>query len=310
MRRSVVLGIVLAFGVLSLAVHAVQQPPAAPSADALQVDKVRDNLYVLRGGGGNTAALVMANGVLLVDTKLSGWGQPLVTKLKTLTDKPITTIINTHTHFDHVNGNVELPGTLEIVTHANTKTYMEQANPVTGLQTGQQRNIFKEAGGKGMPTRTFTDKLTLGRGAEQVDLYYHGRAHTGGDAWVVFPSLRVMHSGDAFAGKNLPIMDANNGGSGVAYPDTIAAAAANAKKVNVETIITGHAATTMTVADLEEFARFTREFVRTVQEGKKAGKTVDDIAAAWAVPSQFAGYGMTPPARVKSYVQVVYDETK
>lgn len=310
MRRAVVLGMVVVFGAFSLAVQAFQQPPVTPSAEALQVDKLRDNLYVLRGGGGNTAALIMANGVLLVDTKLSGWGQPLLTKLKTLTDKPITTIINTHTHFDHVNGNVELPGKLEIVTHANTKTYMDQANPVTGLQTGQQRNIFKEAGGKGMPTRTFTDKLTLGRGADQVDLYYHGRAHTGGDAWIVFPMLRVMHTGDAFAGKNLPIMDANNGGSGIAYPDTIAAAAANGKKLNVETVITGHAATTMTVADLEEFSRFMRAFVVTVQEGKKAGKTVDDIAAAWKTPDQFTGYGMTPPARVKSYVQVVFDETK
>ena len=309
MRRTLVLGIVVAFGVLSLAVQAVQQRPA-PSAGALQVDKLKDNLYVLRGAGGNTAAFIMSNGVLLVDTKLSGWGQPLMAKLKTLTDKPITTIVNTHTHFDHVNGNVELPANLEIVTHANTKTYMDQANPVTGLQTGQQKNIFKEAGGKGMPTRTFTDRLTLGKGADQVDLYYHGRAHTGGDAWVVFPALRVMHSGDAFASKSLPIMDANNGGSGVAYPDTIAAGAANAKKLNIETIITGHSPTTMTVADLEEFARFTREFVRTVQEGKKAGKTADEIAAAWKTPAQFTGYGMTPPARVKSYAQVIFDETK
>jgi glyoxylase-like metal-dependent hydrolase (beta-lactamase superfamily II) len=310
MRRAIVLGTLLVFGTLSMAIQAVQQLPAAPSADALQVDKVRDTLYVLRGGGGNTAVLVMANGVLLVDTKLSGWGQPLVTKIKTLTDKPITTIINTHTHFDHVNGNVELPGKLEIVTHANTKRYMDEANPVLGIQTGPQTNIFKAAGGKGMPTRTFTDKLTLGRGADQVDLYYHGRAHTGGDAWVVFPSLRVMHGGDAFAGKNLPIMDANNGGSGVAYPDTIAAAAANARTINVETVITGHAATTMTVADLEEFSRFMREFVRTVQEGKKAGRTADAIAAAWKTPDQFRGYGMTPPERVRTYVQVVFDETK
>jgi glyoxylase-like metal-dependent hydrolase (beta-lactamase superfamily II) len=305
-----VLGILVVFGTLPLAVQAVQQAPPTPSADALMVDKLKDNLYVLRGGGGNTAAFITANGVVLVDTKLSGWGQPLVTKIKTFTDKPITTIINTHTHFDHVNGNVELPGKLEIVTHANTKTYMDQANPVTGLQTGQQKNIFKEAGGKGMPTRTFTDTLSLGQGADRIDLYYHGRAHTGGDAWVVFPTLRVMHSGDAFAGKNLPIMDANNGGSGVAYPDTIAAAAANAKKLNVDTIITGHAATTMTVADLEEFSRFTREFVRTVQEGKKAGRTADDIANAWKTPAQFTGYGTTPPARVKSYVEVILGETK
>ena len=70
---------------------------------------MKDNLYVLRGGGGNTAAFVTANGVVIVDTKNPGWGQPLLDKLKTLTDKPVTTIINTHTHYDHVSGNVDFP---------------------------------------------------------------------------------------------------------------------------------------------------------------------------------------------------------
>ena len=57
--------------------------------------------------------------------------------------------------------------------------------------------------------------MTLGSGADRIDLYYFGRGHTNGDAMVVFPALRVMHMGDLFPGKQLPIMDANNGGSGV-----------------------------------------------------------------------------------------------
>ena len=69
-------------------------------------------------------------------------------------------VINTHTHCDHVSGNVEFPATVEVVAHENTKTYMEQANPVYGLQTGPQPNIFKENGGKGMPKRTFKDTMT------------------------------------------------------------------------------------------------------------------------------------------------------
>jgi glyoxylase-like metal-dependent hydrolase (beta-lactamase superfamily II) len=104
-----------------MAVGAAQQQEAAgrsgrtggpPSANALQVETLSDKLFVLRGGGGsgNTVAFITANGVTLVDTKLPGWGQPLLDKLKTLTDKPVTTIINTHTHNDHVSGNVEIPG--------------------------------------------------------------------------------------------------------------------------------------------------------------------------------------------------------
>ena len=77
---------------------------------------------------------------------------------------------------------------------------------------------LKDTNGRGLPTRTFTDRMSLGSGADQVDLYYFGRAHTGGDAWVVFPSLRTLHAGDAFLGKRVPFLDAANGGSGVAIP--------------------------------------------------------------------------------------------
>jgi hypothetical protein len=147
----------------------------------------------------------------------AGLGQPLLDKIKSVTDKPVTRIINTHTHFDHTSGNVEFPATVDVVTHENTKTYMEQANPVYGLQTGPQTNIFKENGGKGMPKRTFKDKMTLGKGADQIDLYYFGRAHTGGDAYVVFPALRVMHVGDTIPTRDMPIMDKNNGGSAVEF---------------------------------------------------------------------------------------------
>ena len=135
---------------------------------------------------------------MLVDTKLPGWGQPLLDAVKTVTDKPVTMVINTHTHYDHTNGQVEFPAVGEVVAHENTKPYMEQANPVYGLQTGPQPNIFKEHGGRGMPTARSRDTLTLGSGADRIDLHYFGRAHTGGDTYVVFPALRVMHVGDTF----------------------------------------------------------------------------------------------------------------
>ena len=95
----------------------------------VEADKIADTLYVLKGGGGNTAMFLTAAGVVLVDTKLPGWGQPLLDKVKTLTDKPVTMVINTHAHYDHTNGQVEFPASVEVVAHANTKRYMEEANP-------------------------------------------------------------------------------------------------------------------------------------------------------------------------------------
>src|SRR5436190_15954480 len=161
MTRIKILAALVAIACLSLSVAAYQQAGRGQAqARVVDVDKLRDNLYVLRGGGGNTAIFIAANGVVVVDTKNPGWGQPILEKIKTLTDKPVTTIINTHTHGDHVSGNVEFPATVEVITQENTKKYMEQTNPVYSLQTTQQESIFKKNGGRGLPTRTFKDTWT------------------------------------------------------------------------------------------------------------------------------------------------------
>jgi cyclase len=183
----------------------------------------------------------------------------------------------------------------------------------TGIApTGPPTNIFKQNNGRGMPTRTYKDSLKVGKGADEVDLYYFGRGHTNGDSWVVFPALRLVHAGDIFSGKNLPLLDANNGGSSLEIGNTLDKAAKNLK--NIDTIITGHS-TTMTMDDLREYAEFNKEFMRDVQAAKKAGKKVDDVAAAWKIPAKYKGYtdpASTPQqtARLKANVQIVFDETK
>ena len=306
MRRLMVLVVLLAVGSLTLAVAAYQQPPAPK---VVEVEKLKDNLFVLKGGGGNTAVFVGANGVVVVDTKNPGWGQPILDKIKGLTSKPVTMIINTHTHGDHVSGNVEFPATVDIITHENTKANMEKMLPPTGIpQQGPPTNIFKANNGKGLPKRTFKDKMSVGSGTDRIDLYYFGRGHTNGDAWVVFPTLRVMHAGDIFSGKNLPLLDATNGGSGVAIPDTLGKAANSVK--DIDTVITGHSPQMMTMNDLKEYVTFNREFLMAVQGAKKAGKSVDDVAKSWTMPAKYTGYAKPDPVRLKSNVQVIFDELK
>lgn len=304
MRRALVLGALVTVGLLSAAVAAYQQPTEKPKL--IEVDKLRDNLFVLRGGGGNTGVFITSTGVVVVDSKNPGWGQPLLDKIKELTKNPITHLINTHTHFDHVSGNVEFPTTVEIVAHENTAALMKEMRTVTGFPP-QKGNIFTENKGRGLPQRTFKDTLTIGKGADQVDLHYFGRGHTGGDAWVVFPALRVVHAGDIFPAKAIPILDANNGGSGVDMGATLAKAAAGLK--NVETIITGHS-TQMTMADLREWAEFNRDFANAVREGKQAGRSVDEIAKGWTIPARYKGYAEPQAARLRANVEVVYNEIK
>src|ERR1700730_632803 len=240
MKRIIFLAALVGVGALSLGVAAFQQPPAGANAPkVVEVEKLRDNLFMLKGGGGNTAVFVRTDGITVVDTKNPGWGQPILDEIQKLSPKPITTIINTHTHGDHVSGNVEFPTTVEIIVQENTKANMQEMRGATGIpQTGPPTNIFKVNNGKGLPTKTFKDKMTVGKGADEIDLFYFGRGHTDGDAWVVFPALRVVHAGDIFSGKNIPLLDANNGGSGVMIGDSLGKAAESVK--NNATIIPRH----------------------------------------------------------------------
>lgn len=285
MRRTTILATIV-LGGIGLAAGAQPQGPAgqpgqgagrgAPVAPVAEIQKLGDNLYMLTGGGGNTAAFITANGVVLIDTKLANWGPAIMDKLRTVTDRPVTTIINTHTHGDHVGSNEFFDARVEIVTHENTKANMERMEALRGKPHA-------------MPDRTYRDRLTLGRGTEQIDLYYFGAGHTNGDTIVVFPALRLMHAGDLFPGRQAPFVDATNGGSGVAYPETLTKATQTIR--NIDMIIPGHS-TVMTWPDLLEFIEFNREFLAAARAARRAGRTPEQAVAELKLPAKFASYTM------------------
>ena len=304
MKRTVVLCVLLVVSVLTMVVAAQQ----GGQARVVDVEKLKDNLWVLKGGGGNTAVFVTATGVVVVDAKNPGWGKPILDKIKELTNKPVTTLINTHTHGDHVSGNVEFPTTVDIIVQENTKTNMQKMIPNSTAQdqTIPPQTIFQQNGGRGLPKRTFKDKMTLFKGPDEVDLFYFGRGHTNGDAWVLFPALRVVHAADIFSGKNLPLLDANNGGSAALIADSLEKGY-NALNKAADTIITGHSGQ-MTMADLKEYIAFNREFFNDVKAAKKAGKGVDDVASTWKMPAKYTGYAPVDANRLKNNVKLAFSE--
>ena len=294
MRRTFVLGAILVVGVVSYTAFAQGQPPSAAARDAARIQKVKDNLYVIAGSGadnmdvfsgGNTAVFVTETGVTLVDTKLPGFGPTLLERVKSVTDKPVTRIINTHAHGDHTGGNDFFPQPVEIVVHE-----------------GARANMTKER-----QTRTYKDRLTIGSGKDQVDLYYFGRGHTDGDTFVVFPAVRTMHVGDMFAWKALPYVDPAAGGSVIEQPQSLARAVATVK--NVDTIINGHIPTS-TWNDFRDFADFTRDFVTFAEGARKAGKPVEQAAKEYRVPERFKGFvaSLMPMASPATNLQLAYDE--
>jgi glyoxylase-like metal-dependent hydrolase (beta-lactamase superfamily II) len=292
MSRYTLVAILVAVWGLSAGAAALQQQHNPLKVRAIQ--KMRDNLYFISGGelsdratwtGGNSMVLVGDQGVVLVDTMLPGAGQGILAQIKSVTDKPVTMIINTHTHFDHSGSNTDFPATVEFVAHEGTRANMarEKCQPVTNCAAFQGENA------KFLPKRTFKDRLTLFSGKDQIDLYHFGRGHTDGDTFVVFPAARAMHTGDMFPRQQMPFVDvANSGGSASDFGPTLQKAVATIK--NVDTVVGGHTNSPVTWNDFTTYTDFYNDFLRDAQAARKKGTSLDEFVKAYRVPDKYKGF--------------------
>jgi glyoxylase-like metal-dependent hydrolase (beta-lactamase superfamily II) len=307
MRRVIVLCALVIVGGLSLAVSGQAPGPSAKAVAATTIEKVKDNLYVITGSGagdqeafsgGNVAVFITDGGVTIVDAKLPGWGQLIVDRVKTVTNKPITRIINTHTHADHTGSNEFFGASIESIVQDNTKANMAKMDE------------FKGPKAQFLPKKTYKDSMQIGTGKDEIDLYYFGPGHTSGDSFVVFRDLRTMHVGDIFAWKALPYVDAANGGSVMEQGKTLSKAVATVR--NVDTIINGHIPTS-TWNDLKEYAQFTSDFAAFAEKSMKAGKTAAQAADEWKLDPKYKGYvvSVNPSfGGARANMDIAYNEMK
>ena len=297
MKRWVVLAWLVAAWALSVTVTTgLAQQQRAPLPDAT---KVKDNFYVIESAspvdrskftGGNTGVFIMEAGVVVVDTKLPGYGPDILDRIRKVTPKPVVAIINTHTHGDHTGSNEGFPATVDIIAHENTKLNMERMDP------------FKGAKASFLPKRTYKDRLSLFSGNDRIELFYFGPGHTSGDTFILYPAIRTLQTGDMFPWKDAPFIDRGNGGSGVAWPATLARLLSTVK--DFDTVVTGHIPLA-TRQDLEEFQRYTADLLAAVQAAKKAGQSADAATAAINLSAKYKGYASE---RLKAAVQAIYEE--
>jgi len=304
MRRAKVLTaiVVVGLGVAGLGAQrgGVRIPPTGT------IKNVRENLYVIPGAGGNTTVFVAAAGVVLVDTKLANNGEAILNQVRTVSDKPVTMIINTHTHPDHNGSNDYFKAarpSVEIVAHENTKKWVA-ANPRSNPAM--------------TPDRTFTDKTTLGTGKDRIDLYYFGAGHTNGDAFVVFPSVRAMCIGDLMAWNMAPLIDPATGGSVIALPDTLEKAAKGIK--GVEHVIEGHG-NVNTWEGFRAYTVFNRSLLTSAKNALARKETPEQALAELEKNPTFSvflkeellkdlEYGGTPKSRALINLNVAFQELK
>ncbi len=305
MKRMVCLGMVTLAG--AVAMGAANE--ARQARETLFLQEVADNLYMLGNdpagqgmrGGGNTAIFVGADGVTLVDTKIFGYGQDILAHVREITDKPVTRIINTHTHYDHSGGNVEFADTVDFVVHENTLTQMSRAS----CESVTNCDAFKGENAKYLPKTSFADRTSLGSGADQIDLYYFGRGHTDGDTFIVFRNAHTVHTGDMFARKGLPFLDVQNGnGSALEFGETLKKAVAGIP--NVDTVIPGHNDLPLVWNDLVNYSGFYNDLVDQAKASQAAGETVDQAVSSYSRPTEYEGF-VAEPDRLQATVQYIFD---
>ncbi len=256
---------------------AYTQTPAPPQ---LKINQVKDDLYEIEGDGGNVAVYITNEGVILVDDKFEQDHDQIVAKVKSVTAQPIKYIVTTHHHSDHSGGNVKFEPAVEIISTANAR-----ANIVSHKQPGAPANMT--------PAQvTFTDETAVYLGGKEVRARYFGRGHTNGDAFVYFPALKTIHTGDMMAGAT-PLIDYTGGGSLVEWTKTLD----SAMTLDFDTVIPGHGAVTNKAGLLTY--RNNVEKLRTraaglVREGKSQEEVGKVMAAefGWAPTSMQAQWSL------------------
>ena len=188
MTRSTLFGVLLAAFVLQ-SVWTVATQTAKPPGP-LRTEKVKGDLHMIAGEGGNVALYTTAEGVILVDNMFDRNHDGILQQIKAVTDRPLRYVINTHQHDDHAGGDFRMLPIAEVIAHRNVRANL----------TDIRQPYYEDTPGTpiGLPRITFSDEMVVHLGGVEVRAHYFGRAHTSGDAVVYFPALRVIHTGDLF----------------------------------------------------------------------------------------------------------------
>jgi cyclase len=251
--------------------------PAAAQQDFSKVEvkteKVAEGVFMLTGAGGNIGVSAGADGVFLIDDQYAPLTEKIKAAVKTISDKPVRFVVNTHVHGDHVGGNENLgkDGAV-IVAHDSVRRRMstEQFNKLFNRTTPP----FPAAA---LPLVTFAESVTFHVNGDDVDAVHVPPAHTDGDVIVFFRKANVIHAGDNLFNGSYPVCDLSSGGSVagmIAAADRILAAGDASTK-----IIPGHGplATKTDVKAYRDMLVATRDAIVPLV---KAGKTLDEVKAA------------------------------
>ena len=284
--RRLCFGVIAAilFGGLAAAPCFAQQEPDWSKVQ-IKVTKVAGNIYMLEGEGGNIAASVGEDGIVIVDDQFAPLAEKIQTALKGLgiTDKPVRFVINTHYHGDHAGGNVPFSQAgSTVIAQDNVRKRLETGG-VAG-NGGSMKMDVKPAEKAALPIITFEHDVTVHLNGEDIRALHFPSGHTDGDSVIFFPKNNVVHMGDDFVRYGFPFIDVASGGSVQGMISAMEKAAAQLP-ADVK-VIPGHGQLS-NLEDVREFVKMLKETSAVVEKALKQHKTLeqmkqDKILDPWA----------------------------
>jgi cyclase len=267
MRKTLLMAPALIFFVLGIAAQGQDF-----SKVQIKVQKVSGSVYMLEGAGGNIGVSVGDDGIVLVDDQYAPLAEKIRAALKSLADKPVRFVINTHYHNDHTDGNLEFQKTAPIIAQDNVRRRLEEG--VTGGYGGAKSFKTPPQPAAALPVISFERQLTLHLNGEDIRVRHFPAGHTDGDSVVFFPKSNVVHMGDDFVTYGFPFVDINSGGSVRGLIEAVDAVLAQVPPD--AKIIPGHGPL-CGVKDMRDFAQMLHETLAVVQAAMKQGKTLEEM---------------------------------
>jgi glyoxylase-like metal-dependent hydrolase (beta-lactamase superfamily II) len=267
----------------------------------IEVTRVGGNVYMLKGAGGNIGFSAGRDGIVLVDDQFAPLAGKIKAALRAVTDKPLRFVINTHYHFDHIDGNASFQKEAPVIAHHNVRKRLESGGAPGNL--GSVKQEMKPATGEALPILTFSRDVTIHLNGEDIRVLHYPSGHTDGDSMIFFPESNVVHMGDDFVTYGFPFIDLAGGGSVegmiVAAEYVIARMPADVK------VIPGHG-TVSNLRDVRRFVETLKETRGVVADAIKAGKALDQmkrekILSAW---EQWSGKFISTDA----FIETLYND--
>ena len=325
-------------------VEAAELTPAAATpitgdfqTDTHKFEEVADGVYFVTYTvpmfNSNSMVVINDDDVLVVDSHITpATGRQLIASIRQVTDKPITTVVNTHFHYDHAHGN-QVFGPVQIVGHEHTRMRMAgtpHEEPTWASYTAGQRNGLErleaalgeaedDAGRaeieariesqKGQiaanaevvptpPNTTFNERISLIRGDREIQVIFCGRAHTGGDVVIYLPADRIAFTGDMMLGGPSFLGD----GHVDEWPETLE----NLKALDIELILPGHGPGITDLALIDHVQGFYRDLWSQVVALRAEGKNIGETAAAVDLSAHAENFGRPVGTNAQAVARMYY----